>query len=136
MKYLVLAAQDLRAASFAIFADDILLAKKDVCVWPEEYLAIINELLQYAKLTLHDIEAVAVVTGPGSFTASRLTVTLANTLGLANHWPIYALSNEARSAIEEWWPKFLADPEAYRVKEAMPTYDRPPHITQPKIKLD
>lgn len=51
------------------------------------------ELLESIKTEIKDIDAVAVLTGPGSFTGTRMGVAAANTFGWLMNKPIIALDS-------------------------------------------
>jgi|GEM_PF-2486640 len=53
---------------------------------------LIERLLHSSKQSWDKISAVAVLTGPGSYTGTRMGVTVANTLGWLRKLPIYGLS--------------------------------------------
>jgi len=55
-------------------------------------LPMIESLLFEAKVTLHDITAIAVGRGPGSFTGVRIALSVAKGLGYGLHLPIYPIS--------------------------------------------
>lgn len=70
--------------------------KKDKLVKKQQYgsqvlLPMIVQLLNKNNLTLNDLTAVEVNTGPGSFTGTRVGVTVANTLGFALNLPVNGL---------------------------------------------
>lgn len=46
-------------------------------------LPLIEKLLEKEKLTLHDLDAIEVNPGPGSFTGIRVGISIANALGFA-----------------------------------------------------
>ncbi len=55
--------------------------------------SMIAELLEKSKTSLSDLQAVAVVTGPGSFTGTRIGITAANTLGWLSHLPLLPMAD-------------------------------------------
>lgn len=60
---------------------------------PAELLPIlVREVVEEAGLRLDELEAIAVLTGPGSFTSTRAAVAAARGLALATDRPVYALS--------------------------------------------
>ena len=100
---------------------------------PEGYLAAIDETLKEWKTSLDDLEGIVVVTGPGSFTASRVSTTIAKGLSCSKKIPLYAVANEgrldARALVDTIdWSCPLA-PSTF----AVPLYDRPPQITKKKV---
>jgi len=50
-----------------------------------------DELLRLGKNKWEDISAVAALTGPGSYTGTRMGVTVANTIGWLKNLPVYGL---------------------------------------------
>jgi len=65
----------------------------------QRVLPMISELLLDAKLQLSDIDLIAVVTGPGSFTGLRIGVAVAQGLSLSCSIPVVPLSSLALLAI-------------------------------------
>ncbi len=129
---LFLSAQDIHAFEAAI-SDETgrLLHSAKVAAPPEEFLASLHALLAGWNATLDTLTGVVVVTGPGSFTSTRISVTIANGLAFAKQIPVVGLENTAREPIEHlveagaWKEPLAAAPSGY----AVPVYDRPPHIT-------
>ncbi len=57
--------------------------EKESTAWKSQaVLPLITDLLDKHGLVLHDINAITVVPGPGSFTGLRVGVAIANTLGV------------------------------------------------------
>lgn len=63
--------------------------------------ALIPELLTKAGLALTDVKTLAVANKPGSLTGTRIGVTVANTLGWLNGWPIIELNSCSLKAASE-----------------------------------
>lgn len=76
-------------------------------------LAFLDETLKKLKLDKEQITSITVNPGPGSFTGTRVGVTIANALAFALNIPV----NDQKPPV-------------------LPVYDQPPHITQPKLNLD
>jgi len=55
--------------------------------------AMLRELLTKTGTELSDLTTVAVLTGPGSFTGTRIGITAANTIGYLQKVPLVALAN-------------------------------------------
>lgn len=69
--------------------------KKSVApVRAQELQRLTTELLAKEKLTLKEVDAVAVLTGPGSFTGTRIGIVAANSLGWLTNKPIYELPGD------------------------------------------
>lgn len=87
----------------------------------------VKEVLKTQKLTLHDLEAIVVFEGPGSFTGLRIGTAVANALADSLSIPIVAGSSE------EWRERGI---DRLRKGEndniVLPAYGSAPHITQPK----
>jgi tRNA threonylcarbamoyladenosine biosynthesis protein TsaB len=85
----------------------------------------IAELLKGQGHDLHDLQAIAVYEGPGSFTGLRIGLSVANALA-------YSLKVPIASATGEDWIKTartaLGDGRDQQV--ALPEYGAEPHITQ------
>lgn len=64
----------------------------------QEVLALIDETLNDAKLNLSQLEAIAVVTGPGSFTGLRIGIGAAQGLSSALQIPVVPISSLALQA--------------------------------------
>lgn len=63
--------------------------EKESTAWKSQaVLPLITELLDKHALVLHDITAITVVPGPGSFTGLRVGVAIANTLGMWLRIPV------------------------------------------------
>ena len=58
----------------------------------------IAELLAEARQELHQIDVIAVLAGPGSFTGIRIGIGIAQGLGMANGTPVLPMSNLALKA--------------------------------------
>ncbi len=61
----------------------------------QELQKLTDQLLQLAKISMTEIDAVAVLTGPGSYTGTRMGVTAANTLGWLLNKPIIELEGDS-----------------------------------------
>ncbi|KKW33222.1 MAG: hypothetical protein UY77_C0003G0006 [Candidatus Uhrbacteria bacterium GW2011_GWA2_53_10] len=127
-KVLGIAAQDIERISLAFFTSQTLEREFTVDGAPETYLQAVHDTLQTWQLTADDLDAVVVVRGPGSFTASRVSTVIANTLAFIHHLPIIALENTTKKS----WKELAAEipwEKAEKDVFVLPLYDRPPHIT-------
>lgn len=123
---LFLRAQDIQFLTVGLVKDGRIIAEQTVEVPPEQYLYSVDQFLRAHSVSPEHIHRILVVNGPGSFTASRISVTLANTLAFVHHIPMVALENPERLSMQE----LLSD--ANRFSEhafVVPVYDRPPNIT-------
>ena len=79
-------------------------------------LPMISELLLDAKIALGDIDLIAVVAGPGSFTGVRIGVAVAQGLSLSSNIPVVPLSSLAllamAAAVEHSFDAVLVSEEA------------------------
>lgn len=132
MTALCVSAQDLKEIFFGIWKDGRFIMETVASVPPEEYLLALDGTLKEWNMSLGDIDAVMVVTGPGSFTSSRVSVVMANVIAFAREIRIFGVENPKRFCLSElaktidWTARFPAS------RYAVPVYDRPPHITTAK----
>jgi len=61
----------------------------------QRLLPMIEELLGNSQITLADLDLIAVMAGPGSFTGLRIGIGVAQGLSMANSTPVLALSSMA-----------------------------------------
>lgn len=88
----------------------------------------IEQILLRHNKTLHDLEAIAVYKGPGSFTGLRIGITVANALAYGLGIPIVG-----QLASEKWLElsiKRLVEGDNDHM--VMPEYGAEPNITKPK----
>lgn len=87
----------------------------------------IEEVLERAGKTLHDVQGIVCFKGPGSFTGLRIGLTVANTLAYALHAPIVAREDP------RWLEIGIADLLSGKDdRTALPEYGSEVHITLPK----
>ena len=88
---------------------------------------VIVDVLRENGKDLHDIEAIAVYQGPGSFTGLRIGLTVANAMADGFRLPIVGVEGET------WLPQALGRLQAGENDVAvMPEYGAEVHITLPK----
>ncbi len=117
-------------AEIGLYAGDKQLA---YTIWPahrelaETIHDKLRELLADQQMQLKDIQAIAAYKGPGSFTGLRIGLSVANALAFSLQIPIV-------SATGANWIKTATKSLVNGANEAiaLPQYDSPPHITQPK----
>jgi len=129
---LVIAAQDIKGISFGLIRDGALVGEVEATGEPDRYLALLDAALKLWHVGPTDLTQVAVVTGPGAFTASRISTTVANAIAFSRRIPLVAVANPGRKSLEQ-----LIVSDEFRSATpvegfAVPVYDRPPHITLPK----
>ncbi|MFH1089286.1 MAG: hypothetical protein V1716_02580 [Candidatus Uhrbacteria bacterium] len=129
--FLFLAAQDIKRMSAGLLdSEGRLLSFQNFETSPELYLFTISEFLRDHLASLESLEGLVVVSGPGSFTSTRIMVTIANALSFAKDLPIVGVENSARLSGEELIRDFGKDwVKKLSKKFISPVYDRPPNIT-------
>lgn len=92
----------------------------------EIVLPILTVLLNKTKKSFHDLTDIVVTRGPGSFSSTRIGVTIANTLGFALGIPVHGISHVDFSKILKQ--------TYHRAKQrwVIPLYSKPPNITKAK----
>lgn len=70
----------------------------------------IEYVLNYAGLTVKDLDGIAVSEGPGSYTGLRIGVTVAKTLAYTNELPLYSVSSLKAIAATVRMHEFLLVP--------------------------
>lgn len=128
MMILVIAGQDIRELSVGLSKDGAIVESRTIVSSPETYLRDVAQALADWTITFDDLGAVAVVTGPGSFTSSRVSVMIANGIAFAKNIPVIGIPNVERVDFAALTiPTILPPVDQF----AIPIYDRPPHITIP-----
>jgi tRNA A37 threonylcarbamoyltransferase TsaD len=124
---LLICAQDIASISFGQVENGRVVQERKVVANPEGYLAALHGTLDQWNSSPHQIQGIYVVTGPGSFTASRVSTTIANTLAFSQGVHVIAVQNPDHLPVHE-----LELPFDGGASYASPTYDRPPEITMSK----
>lgn len=126
---LFFSAQDLQTCWIGLIEKDSFQTLESSAVPPEQYLRTVNQFLSQQNLLPEQLSGIYVVTGPGSFTSSRISLTIANTLHFVHQIPLFVLQNP-----ENLHPAYLLK----RAEGILPLadqeyahafYNRPPHIT-------
>lgn len=125
---LLIDAQNIASISFGRVEGNSVVLEQTVCARPEEYLLVLQKTLKQWDQAPDRIEKIFVITGPGSFTASRVSTTIANALAFAKDVPILALENPNHLPLKGLDLSTAKVVASY----AIPTYDRPPEITVSK----
>ena len=126
MKTLLVCAQDIRTWSLGVVEEGKLVHERYFDTAPEEYLKGLDETLAMWQLAPTDFSAVAVVAGPGAFTASRVSIVMANAFAFASAIPVIPLENAQRLSLADLAVSLPSTRSVY----AIPVYDREPNITQ------
>jgi len=99
-------------------------------------LSLIEKILRRHKVSPRQLAGIIAVTGPGSFTSLRISVSVANTLAYALQIPIVGIINKngLAAADDEALVEYgLSKIDKSRVfKYISPFYDRAPNITVAK----
>ena len=134
MEILAIMAQDIKMISLAWLENGIIVDSQDFAVEPDEHLAVLQGFLDKNKKTLKDIGGLFVIVGPGSFTASRVSVTLVNILAWAKDLLIFTLENPDQKTLTQ----ILIDQDwnqlNWQKPPVLPVYNRAPNITFKKKK--
>ncbi|MEK7139166.1 MAG: hypothetical protein AAB817_00515 [Patescibacteria group bacterium] len=96
----------------------------------DKIIGLIDQLLAQTRPRRSAITGMIIVRGPGSFTGTRLSVTIANALGYAGQWPLVGLirrDQETATKLINRGCRALSQSPRRRVIQ--PLYDSQPHIT-------
>ncbi|MBI4598738.1 hypothetical protein HY734_00905 [Candidatus Uhrbacteria bacterium] len=127
---LLLCAQDIHSLEVGLVGADGWKSGRRFTTRPEEVLARVEEFLDTEGTSWKEIDGVGVVTGPGSFTSTRIAVTLANGIAFARSIPVKGMENPKRKELRDLYGTDpWAEPWKGDASFAVPVYDRPPHIT-------
>ncbi|MBI4256985.1 hypothetical protein HY733_03890 [Candidatus Uhrbacteria bacterium] len=126
---LLLLAQDIGWLSIGLAQSGKLIQERTSETSPEGYLLNLHQTLEAWSVSLEQIKSILVVTGPGSFTASRVSTTIANAIAFSRNIPIMGVENSSHRSLTEL---LMSLPEMGSTHVA-PTYDRPPEITKARI---
>lgn len=95
----------------------------------------INEFFKNKKLDLSDISGIIAVTGPGSFTSIRTSLSIINTWAAVMLIPVVGLSRPDFLNFDDLIKKGMAKlKKTNRQKIIQPFYGRPPDITTARVK--
>ncbi|MBM5789585.1 hypothetical protein FJZ23_00610 [Candidatus Parcubacteria bacterium] len=129
---LFLCAQDLEWFWLGLIRDESFFVLERVTAPPERYLSELHRFLHAHGWKPEDLAGVSVVRGPGSFTASRVSLTLANTLHFAFRIPLHILANPDSLAPAELLARHGVGEQLSVGTFAAPFYSGPARITVPK----
>ena len=125
---LVICAQDIRSITFGLVTDVGEAYEATIETQPEGYLQALDQTLKEWRIVPADLSEILVVTGPGSFTASRVSTTIGNGLAFAQGIPIRGIENVEHLP----WQGLLLHVSTKQQTHVLPSYDRPPEITKEK----
>ncbi|MCX6715342.1 MAG: hypothetical protein NTX72_06040 [Candidatus Uhrbacteria bacterium] len=123
---LFICAQDIQFITFGLVKDRTLFCEKAFEVPPEKYLFSLDVFLSEQHVAPVDVSRILIVNGPGSFTASRVSVVMANSFAFVQQIPMCSIENPERRSLAELLPILERRPDQAFV---VPAYDRPPNIT-------
>jgi tRNA A37 threonylcarbamoyladenosine modification protein TsaB len=96
-------------------------------------LPMVEELLREEKLNYEDLTGIAVVNGIGSFSATRIGVTIANSLAFAMDIPLFEITVEKNVEFDlKKLMKGIGENKVKPVKIAQAVYDTEPMISPSK----
>ena len=128
--YLLVQAQDICLITLGILDEGEVRFVKEIASSPEGYLSVLDLFLSEKSFQLKDFEGVIVVTGPGSFTSSRVSTTIANSIAFTQSIPVIGIENQERLDLGA----LLKEKSLHREDSVIPSYDRPPLIIMGKLK--
>jgi len=126
---LFLGAQDIHEITIGVIEGDSLVQLEIKSADPEQYLETVSKTLETWSYNVDGVEAVVVVLGPGSATALRASVTIANAIGFARDIPVIGLQNPKQLEPAELLQASITQINSARADKFLPTapvYDRPP----------
>lgn len=95
-------------------------------------LAVVDQTLRQKKKSVNDIKSIIIVRGPGSFTAVRTGLIIANTLGMLLRIPVRGIVVKHRLSNDEvLFQAAMAGKKNFLLR---PWYGKSPNITLPKLK--
>lgn len=99
----------------------------------DQVLEAVASILEKNQVRLDWLKGIVVVSGPGSFTAVRQGVVIANTLGFALRIPIFGVRVDEFKSDAEFIKIGITGLEKTKVgKMVLPFYGKEPNITRPK----
>jgi len=134
MEILAIMAQDIKFISLAWWREGEIIDNQDFSVEPDDHLSVLQDFLDKNKKNLKDIDGILVITGPGSFTASRVSVTLVNILAWAKDLSIITLENPNKKTLLELLSENNLKTLNWQKTPVLPVYNRSPNITIKKKK--
>lgn len=100
----------------------------------QKLLPNIEKLLMQAGAGWSDVGKIVIVVGVGNFSATRISVTIANMLGLLTEAELFELKLSKEIALPELIEKVQKKKHWHSVRLATPVYKTPPTISVSKKK--
>ncbi|MBT5808253.1 hypothetical protein HOI18_03185 [Candidatus Uhrbacteria bacterium] len=125
---LFLLGQEIKEIEIGLIVDKKIVQSAKLTASPEEYLQSLSKQLAKWEVSLDDLEGIFVVSGPGSFTASRVSIVIANTIAFTKKIPMFAVPNPKRLLLAELYDSIDVT-KIKEVESVLPHYDRPATIT-------
>ncbi|MBI5369726.1 hypothetical protein HZA85_00840 [Candidatus Uhrbacteria bacterium] len=129
---LFLCGQDLSFFDVGLLDGQTFQTRRRFEVAPEAYLSTIDGFLKEVHILPQNLSGLVVVTGPGSFTAIRISLTIANTLHFVFDLPLFVMDNPDHLQPQE----LIATQKSLQPLDsaafAEPQYGRPAQITTPR----
>lgn len=99
----------------------------------EKLLLNLDQLCQKANISPNSLQGIIVVDGPGSFSALRIGLAVANTIGWQLHIPVVGVHKNEYHSLEELYIagfKLLKQKSGFSL--VLPVYDKEPNINLKK----
>lgn len=113
------------------------LIKKVPLKQAELLLKEIDKFLGRNRIKLNQIKGIIVVRGPGSFTGTRIGLTVANTINFALKIPLLGIRKKDNITELDFKKiaQFSQKKEKFKKEPILPFYAQPPNITKKKKKI-
>lgn len=123
--------QDIGWMSVAVCEDGAVLKSSRLPVRPEGFLRGLLAVLKTWRIDLSELTDIALVDGPGSFTALRTSLSIGNTLAFSLAIPVTSIHAHADEADDVVWKRLLRA-RMKRTGWVIPHYGGEAHITKAK----
>ncbi len=133
---LFLCAQDIGSLWVGLIRQSAFAAIEKCSVPPESYLSALNRFLKEQHQLPQELSGVCVVTGPGSFTSTRVSLTIANALHFTERLPLFTLINPDHLLPNILLAKCGLGIPVKSGRYASAVYGRPPHVSHGDKWLD
>ena len=136
--FFIMEAVDISKAALALTGTDgEIIVKQEIefSVGNIKLLKRISDFLKKQKINFSDISGIITVTGPGSFTSIRTSLSVVNTWANIMSIPAVGFSRQETASFEDLIKKGIIKLRKMKhPKIIQPFYGRPPDITAPKMK--